>query len=564
MATYYVHPKALTLADAIDAEQSYPCESAASAHEKRTAGITFGAVTFTTADLTVTFQASVLELSEWRSRERARFSEGGYLRTPWYLRDNYPDHYAHLSVKRPGMVAYTETIERGIADRQTVTTPGRYLQKFYADTFSAEEIKRYIGECGAEHLELKIANDPSEIERIYTAPGAPHSCMAHARHNFLSHCHPVRVYGGPKSDLALAYYGSLDTRIHARAIVWPDRQIHGRVYGNQGVMNALLSAAGYCKGELDGARVRAIEDNNGNGYVMPYVDGIDYAKLSRDGECFILGDGDVDCQQSEGVTDSNGGHQEDTFVCDVCNDRFDESDYGGDGECNDCWQEHHTICDRCSGTFDTNNHCMTATADSSAHWCERCVDRTSQTCVIEDCETVWSDDIAFTQEDQADRTADHVAELCRECAERLRHCHACEEFTDRNDPVCEECGEERRDRCNHTMDLLSAEITATDTSALHDPDTTITTIDGRPADSRSQVDGRFSLEVKNSVGADWSQCMFGFLNSPARNNDHMVVFDHMQALQRSNPHAQYRILDHHFSPRTTIAETIAEERSCTL
>src|SRR4051812_41156590 len=63
----------------------------------------------------------------WRERETKRFRDKTYTQVPWTgrWRDNYPDHFVHVSKKELGKVAFTEDEEKGLLNRKTRMRPGR-------------------------------------------------------------------------------------------------------------------------------------------------------------------------------------------------------------------------------------------------------------------------------------------------------------------------------------------------------------------------------------------------------------------------------------------------------
>ena len=82
----------------------------------------------------VVYRSHYAEKRVWQCREVGRFDDGTYQRVPWAADDAYPEHYVHVSVDAPGMIAYTASAEHGHLDRQTRTKPGRYLERFYPET----------------------------------------------------------------------------------------------------------------------------------------------------------------------------------------------------------------------------------------------------------------------------------------------------------------------------------------------------------------------------------------------------------------------------------------------
>ena len=70
-------------------------------------------------DYAVTFIASNDELTSWHEREQNRLRLNHAFTVPFFVSSKYIDHYVHLSVDTPGMLAYTKDVESGIQDRQT-------------------------------------------------------------------------------------------------------------------------------------------------------------------------------------------------------------------------------------------------------------------------------------------------------------------------------------------------------------------------------------------------------------------------------------------------------------
>ena len=256
---------------------------------------------------------------DWPRRERRRFATGDYTPVPWQFEpwaDSHPLLFAHMSLKSPGMVSFTETPAKGEADVQAKgMTPGRFLNKYYADYLTAQEMERWATECAklAGLLTLQVTSDADEIERVYVK--GPRSCMSHAASCFAGYCHPARVYAGP--DLAVAFLGDLEAgEITARCVVWPEKMRYGRIYaGDVRRMETALQGAGYSEGSLEGARVQYLESNGT--IVMPYVDNIDAAEI--DGGYVVLGSGDLCTQQTNGTTGER-------YSCDCCGDHTQEDD----------------------------------------------------------------------------------------------------------------------------------------------------------------------------------------------------------------------------------------------
>jgi hypothetical protein len=204
----------------------------------------------------------------WRMREEARFLAGNYTPVPWAeTLAPIAGHFAHLSAANPGLIAFTDTAEKGEADIQTPMKPGRYLAKFYPQL--ADHEVRDIQEQMPRTATVYFAVTADDIERVYTT--GPSSCMSHEPGHFDSPCHPVRVYGD--SDLQLAYLKSKSGVPSARALVWPEKKLIGRTYGHGALLRQQLGRDGYRRGSLAGARIRRIDTGDDEpGVVMPYID----------------------------------------------------------------------------------------------------------------------------------------------------------------------------------------------------------------------------------------------------------------------------------------------------
>jgi hypothetical protein len=412
------------------------------AHQKKNAIEAEGSI----ADpITVRFYADEQERSDWRRREERKFSSGEYIRVPWADIEAYNlrDHFVHLSRKTPGMIAYTANEEHGVRDRQTTIRPGRYLQQFYPDMLK-ERIDRFCGMCSVADLDLKITNDPEEIVTVYTMPNGPDSCMSHRSDSYSGDVHPVSVYGGPGSDLALAYIGSIEHKhIRARSIVWPDRKIWVRIYGDTHLLRAAFEREGYEQGELEGAKIRAIE--SGDGWIMPYVDGIEECDLSRNGRSFVLGSGPFCCGSTDGWIRKR---REPSFTCERCESDFYSDDQelmiGERSYCESCYDRISRTCDECDETFDRNREAFT-TIRRGHVVCSGCANEAERTCNREGCDTTWYDG------DQCEHGS--ADDLCSDCADAWEYCPHCSDLTAIGSETCDECDAQIARRCDRTADL---------------------------------------------------------------------------------------------------------------
>lgn len=438
----------------------------------------------------VTFIASDDENETWIQRERDRFYEGTYLPVPWledcgvywyrsYDRSPLLLLYPHLSVKSPGLIAYTQSPEHGYLDRQTPIKPGRFLEQFHKDDYTAEQIADFIARCGPDSTGFKLATSEKDIVALYSIKNnsAIQSCMQSKRSPEYSwqrpfergyRPHPCAVYGD--SDLAVAYLGEIPHNVLSRCVVWPRRKLWSRIYGNQAKMRHALTLAGYTQGWPEGARVRAL--HNGQDIIMPYIDGIDDADYdSEDRNWIILGDGDIGTQHTTGYgssrddesddDDDDGENDDLDRECEHCGGAYSSGSQGS-GYLNERW------CDDC---LDRREHCAHCNQDSWRHhetvnnvqWCDNCVDAATSHCpadvqtlgvntrVLRTCDESWLE-CTLTDLEQSSRAARHVSHLCPKHSADVQQCLHCQTIFDALDTACSVCG--LAVRCTQTLDLL--------------------------------------------------------------------------------------------------------------
>lgn len=396
----------------------------------------------------ITYQATSQELADWRERENARFSDGTYTRVPWAGKITTPancyDHYAHLSIKQPGLIAYTKDRESGYLDRQTPMRAGAYLTRFYSDYLSATEIAAWAETVTAiTGSGFKIATTADDIQAVYE--NGPNSCMAHtygASRNNCKNCqrnnptchytyldagiHPVRVYGD--SDLAVAYIGTLD-HVIARAVIWPDKKRYSTVYGAER-LTTMLENAGYSDGTMYGAKVRAIPAERGE-YVMPYVDGISSADTTRhNGQTWIvLGSGHLQTSETTGISgELEENHDTNEFYCDGCEEYCSDDNYGGtdprgrNSYCSDCYSRRYRDCDSCHETCDTDDLTNVGNGDDL---CSDCYAQSEIDCAV--CGDTFNP-ADWSNSESRSRERDCTDTICDDCEKTHVFCTACDEF----------------------------------------------------------------------------------------------------------------------------------------
>lgn len=396
------------------------------------------------SDWKIELHLSEGERENWRHRETNRLRHQEYEAVPWralldpaYISEdvikaicdaeNASSRYAHLSVKTPGKIAFTEDEAKGYTDRQTVLTPARYILRFHANLNIHQRcIDRFAAAVGVSSAmpALKITADPDEVETIYR--NGPDSCMAGKSFEF----HPSRVYATP-GDLAVAYLGELDgSKVKARAVVWPERKTYYAIYGSSDKLELILKANGYERKAPQGARVPVITYNGAT--VMPYIDGVDSGSYTRDRKFFVLDDsGDVGCKSTNGFTaESRWGR------CDRCEAEYEMDDEDSDtGHCESCESER-TSCDSCGNTlYHDDDDCRSGDGGTL---CDSCYDRSCIACAH--CDETFNP-IEFGRHARQRRNREYRSMLCENCDDNrsIQLCHRCDSWVDGD---CEDCHED--------------------------------------------------------------------------------------------------------------------------
>lgn len=260
-----------------------------------------------------------------------------------------PKHFVHVSEDDNTKIAYTESPEKGRKDIQTRTTIGRYFKKYNPDMTDAEvkalaeEFKRKYGDAEVQFGESQEAF----IRAVNEGPSE--SCMQGM--SFNGHIHPAAVYAS--GDMMAAWVEE-ESRIVARTIINKGKKHFSRVYGDEDKLKPALEKLGYeqAKLALEGCRILRIDNENGNGYILPYIDagtgsgGGAIRYKTYDPEHFILVSSEGWCtsagNDNDGVSEAQDEFDEDSRTCDRCGD---EDHYE-----NMSYSEYHEvdICEYCA------------------------------------------------------------------------------------------------------------------------------------------------------------------------------------------------------------------------
>ena len=391
------------------------------------------------------------EKAGWEKREISRLQSLIYKPLPWATElEPIDKHYAFVSTKNPELVAYTQSSDKGERDIQTQIKPGRYLKKFYP-ALADWEIQKYadLMSCAKEVRKLEnnvhFATTGDEIVAAYMSQGGPASCMTGKDNVYESSVHPVYVYGA--GDLALAYIyngqRTIATRspiIAARVICWPEKKMHGRIYGDNEYADKLKNALrtlGYGQTpDLSGARLIRMEEEGR--FVCPCLD--NDMGIKDEGSYLIL----IDADESDYDCESQNGMATDKEACSNCGDRCSKNDISydnnGDCYCADCYDDLFVYCDKCDDPVKSSNSTHLEVYD--IHVCECCLDEGYSVC--EKCEWMFEN-------------TDVIDDFCPDCRAKagFADCGRCDVSThpDNLTPVnnkrayCPHCAKNFTDKC---------------------------------------------------------------------------------------------------------------------
>ena len=278
----------------------------------------------------------------------------------WFVRNKAAgDRLPHISVINPQEVAYYQSVDKLIRGIETRTKPGRFLAKFFPN-LTPDEVRTYANDylVATAPKQLHFARTKDEIITAIDE-GPSESCQTRGYYDkspdgspwYAGHIHPAACYAS--GDFVVAYVtdnnkpASLvdlhagDQRITARAVCNAKDKTVARIYGDAAKMLPLLTNAGYTRVEraLVGCRLLKIENMNGSGWIMPYVDaGVgsgggalrvdDYYDHESGKEYWILvNPGSGEYSTYEGY-DNNGvlDAEEERYRCPRCNAAHDDED----------------------------------------------------------------------------------------------------------------------------------------------------------------------------------------------------------------------------------------------
>lgn len=261
--------------------------------------------------------------------------------------------WPHESDKYAGdmtKVSFTRNEREGVANRQTVTTLGKYLRAHFV--MPDDAIRDIVALAQSQTAEFKFIH--TTVEMIHHLERGPGSCMqwedgSGVKGNDGAYHHPYEVYDPAFGwHMAVRMQGG-DTVGRALCMQDGDNKFFVRSYKKvEGYSPAdeqleiWLKAQGYAKvGDWANCKLKIIPARNDCGFVAPYLDGhvkeVTRESNGKDNYLLIVDDGDFKCDNTDGDADECGGSE-----CTNCGDRV----RSGDGHWAGPWEDD-VICEHC-------------------------------------------------------------------------------------------------------------------------------------------------------------------------------------------------------------------------
>jgi hypothetical protein len=270
-----------------------------------------------------------------------------------------PDDWQKLLLQWPHMadsamddytkLAYTRDEKAGIADRQVITSLGKYLRAHFS-LLPDDAIRDIVALAQANQAKIKIVRTTAEM--IYHLHKGPGSCMQWEDESGIKgedgdRHHPYEAYA-PELGWAMAVRIEGDDTV-GRALVNEagDKKTYVRSYKKtEGYshadeqLEAWLQEQGYSKeSDWEDCYLKIIPARNDCGFVAPYLDG-DYKGVVRANDKLRIVDddeGEFKCDNTDGSADECNYEE-----CINCGDRVSS----GDGYWAGPWEED-LICSVC-------------------------------------------------------------------------------------------------------------------------------------------------------------------------------------------------------------------------
>ena len=269
--------------------------------------------------------------------------------------------WPHVSLSDPARIAYTRDDKSGYADRQVVTSLGKYIRERWDHSDLPDHVLRaFVDDYVVRHTNSCEWLEPDVYEYINAVQNGPNSCMrwdgfdSDEDQNY----HPYRCYD-PKYGwrMAVRRNGNKDIvgralaldhpkfgKVYVRTFKAENDNPHGGGYSySDEKLQAFLESDGYKRrdGYPEGAKLYTRDLRNGY-FLGPYVDGeMHHASLNlqEDGERYFVLDRDGEFELRE----TNGRVEEaERSTCDCCGGRFHDDDLRTVGR-----HEDTQVCEGC-------------------------------------------------------------------------------------------------------------------------------------------------------------------------------------------------------------------------
>lgn len=240
--------------------------------------------------------------------------------------------YPHAADSDPSRIAYTRSDAHGEADRQTVTSVGKYLTRHFP-TLLDHQIRDIVMRHGAYKFELW--DDIHKI--VHSVQEGPHSCMRWGGFDLGNDTHPYEAYA-PEYGWRAAVRRDGNGIITARCLVnvFEDPPIFVRSYSRKDgeyshsdeAIEVWLRDQGFEKANSwEGCKLaRVTTDRYKDDFWAPYIDG-DCKHVSDMGDHLLIdSDGEYECDRTDGHASSSS-----RCTCDDCGDRVHEDELYGIG-----------------------------------------------------------------------------------------------------------------------------------------------------------------------------------------------------------------------------------------
>ncbi len=240
--------------------------------------------------------------------------------------------WPHQSLKDASNVAFTESEAKGLADRQTVTTFGRYIRRHFPE-MKDHEIRDFTTKCRNDTFEFWETSD----DIVRSVQIGPKSCMSWdssytpgSDSYDTGSLHPYRVYDPSLGWKAVVRLDKDSGAVNGRGLVLHQedgKKIFVRTYKRGSdysyadeAMEMFLRESGYDHVEEwpEGTKLALIKW--GKGVLAPYIDG-DNQNASIVGDYLVIKHrGDYDCTSTEG---NPYGYNS---LCECCDDYYDSDE----------------------------------------------------------------------------------------------------------------------------------------------------------------------------------------------------------------------------------------------